>query len=84
MLHGWMMIMWQSRRTWIQVTSRAVGALVVEEEARLDILRLLDLLSDKPLEPPSSTEISCHDVKSVSGHLASARAEPVDWSFKFP
>ncbi|KAF8450400.1 hypothetical protein L210DRAFT_3756004 [Boletus edulis BED1] len=56
-------------------------SLVGEEEANLGIPRLLDLLSDKPLELPSNTK---GGVVEPSGHSLNARVEPVDWSFQFP
>ncbi|KAF8129741.1 hypothetical protein EV363DRAFT_1432293 [Boletus edulis] len=56
-------------------------SLVAEKEANLGIPRLLDLLSDKPLELPSSTK---GGVVEPSGHSLNARVEPVDWSFQFP
>ncbi|KAF8119412.1 hypothetical protein EV363DRAFT_1164576, partial [Boletus edulis] len=56
-------------------------SLIAEEEANLGIPRLLDLLSDKPLELPSSTKSG---LVESSGHPLNAGVKPVDWSFKFP
>lgn len=60
----------------------AGDSLVSEREANLDISRLLDLLSEKPLKADSPTETST--VKSPADQSSERTgSKSVDWSFTF-
>ncbi|KAI6143942.1 hypothetical protein BKA82DRAFT_4017174 [Pisolithus tinctorius] len=52
------------------------------DEAHLEALHLLDLLSDRPLEPASMETSS--QPSGLSSKAVTQSAEPLNWSFDFP